>query len=315
MNRFFVIFVSLTLLITACTPQALVKTGDALQVIAIESFLGDIAQQVAGDRLSIQTLIPAGTDPHAFEPSPQDIVKLTNSKAIIINGAGFEAWLDSSYQSNLQQQLIIDASKGLTIREQNEAEHADGEEQSAGETGHLHEEGDPHFWLDPTNVIRYVENIRDGLAQIDPAGKEQYSRNAAAYIEQLKELDVWIQSEVSAIPPEKRIMITNHESFGYFADRYGFRIIGTIIPSVTTGSSPSSQQLTDLITKMRENDAHVIFLETGSNPQLANQIASETGARVVEDLYIHSITAPDGNAPSYLDMMRWNTRLIVEALK
>ncbi len=113
--------------------------------------------------------------------------------------------------------------------------------------GHHHHEGDPHFWLDPNNVIQYVENIRDGLIAADPAGKDIYTQNAAAYITQLKELDGWIQEQVAQVPAERRLLVTNHESFGYFADRYGFQIIGTIIPYVSTGASPSAQQMARLV--------------------------------------------------------------------
>jgi ABC-type Zn uptake system ZnuABC Zn-binding protein ZnuA len=160
-----------------------------------------------------------------------------------------------------------------------------------------------------------VENIRDGLIQADPAGKDIYTRNASAYIAQLNDLDAWITAEVAQIPVEQRLLVTNHESLGYFADRYGFRVIGAIIPSVSTSASPSAKQLAALIDKIKASKAPAIFLETGSNPQLAQQIAHETGVKVVSDLYTHSVSAPDGPAPTYIDLMRYNTQQIVEALK
>jgi ABC-type Zn uptake system ZnuABC Zn-binding protein ZnuA len=187
----------------------------------------------------------------------------------------------------------------------------------AGSAGghHHHHEGDPHFWLDPNNVVKYVENIRDGLIAADPDGKDIYTQNAASYIAQLNELDAWIKQQVNAIPEERRLIVTNHESFGYFADRYGFKIIGTIIPSVSTDSSPSAQQMARLVDHIRETGAIAIFLETGSNPQLAEQIAAETGIKVVSELYTHSITDASGKAPTYIDMMKYNVQAIVEALK
>ena len=135
--------------------------------------------------------------------------------------------------------------------------------------GHHHHEGDPHFWLDPLNVVKYVENIRDGLIAADPAGKDVYTQNADAYIAQLNELDAWIKQQVVAIPDERRLIVTNHESFGYFADRYGFKIIGTIIPSVSSGASPSAQQMARLMDHIRETNASAIF------PR--NRIQSQTG--------------------------------------
>jgi ABC-type Zn uptake system ZnuABC Zn-binding protein ZnuA len=184
---------------------------------------------------------------------------------------------------------------------------------SAG--GHHHHEGDPHFWLDPLNVVKYVENIRDGLIAVDPDGTATYTQNAAAYITQLNELDAWIRQQVASIPEERRLIVTNHESFGYFADRYGFTIIGTVIPSVSTGTAPSAQQMARLVDRINKVGAIAIFLETGSNPKLAEQIAEETGIKVVSELYTHSITDASANAPTYIDMMKYNVQAITEALK
>lgn len=278
------------------------------QVLAVESFLADIAQNVAGDRLTIQTLIPLGLDPHAFEPTPQDVVKLTSARILILNGAGFEEWLEPVLPEAPEGQMRIEAAAGLTPRSEN---HEESNESDL----HDHATGDPHYWLDPVSVIKYVENIRDRLIEADPAGKDVYTKNAAAYIAQLKDLDAWIRVQVETIPPEHRLLVTNHESLGYFADRYGFTIIGTVIPSVTSGSSPSAQKLADLINQIKTSGVKAIFLETGSNPQLAEQISSETGIKVVTDIYTHSITGPDGPASTYILMMKANTSAIVEALR
>lgn len=295
----------ITLLLTclalaACqaTPQSPAQEstpGAELSVLAAETFLADIAQNVAGERVAVESILPLDLDPHTYEPTPQDLVKITNSQLLIVNGAGFEFWMDELIENRGGEQLVIEASEGL----------AESSERP----------GDPHFWLDPVSVITYVENIRDGLSTVDPAGEPVYRRNAAAYIDELKMLDVWIMDDVKQLPKERRILVTNHESFGYYADRYGFEIIGTIIPSASTGSSPSAQQLVQLVDEIRRTNAPAIFLESGSNPQLAEQVARETDVKVIGDLYTHSISPPDGAAPSYLDMMMYNTRTIVEALK
>lgn len=295
----------ITLLLTclalaACqaTPQSPAQEstlGAELSVLAAETFLADIAQNVAGERVAVESILPLDLDPHTYEPTPQDLVKIANSQLLIVNGAGFEFWMDELIENSGGEQLVIEASEGL----------AESSERP----------GDPHFWLDPVSVITYVENIRDGLSTVDPAGEPVYRRNAAAYIDELKMLDVWIMDDVKQVPKERRILVTNHESFGYYADRYGFEIIGTIIPSASTGSSPSAQQLVQLVDEIRRTNAPAIFLESGSNPQLAEQVARETDVKVIGDLYTHSISPPDGAAPSYLDMMMYNTRTIVEALK
>ncbi|MBM3129217.1 MAG: zinc ABC transporter substrate-binding protein [Chloroflexi bacterium] len=412
-----------------------------LKVLAAETFLADIAQNVAGNRLKVDALIPIGVDPHGFEPTPADVRRVADSQVLIVNGAGFEEFLAKLLENAGGKRAVIEASAGLKSREAKEGEEAKvelsdadlakaicgaaggeapksapsgktattattlpGEEglfaitltkqadgtfagyikletdeagdfqiaisdgklnvaqnakaiaaekkvtlkcagltqglvvelnkgeaalaltgfktdqaivlvAPAGGHAHHHHAGDPHFWLDPNNVIKYVENIRDGLSQADPSGAATYQANASAYIAQLKQLDQWIAEQVKAIPPERRLLVTNHESFGYLADRYGFKIVGTIMPSVSTGASPSAQQLAALVNQIKTNKAKAIFLETGTNPQLAKQIAQETGIKVVTELYTHSITDAKGLAPTYIEMMKYNIKALVDALK
>ena len=123
----------------------------------------------------------------------------------------------------------------------------------------------------------------------------------------LKDLDPWIREQVEPIPADQRLLVTNHESFGYFADRYGFKVVGTVLPSVSTGAAPSAEQMAALIETMRASGAKAIFLETGADRRLADQIAQETGAQVVTGLYSHSVTEPGGEAPTYIEMMKYNT--------
>lgn len=304
---------SLASLLAACQPGA--PTGapaaqTTLKILAVETFLAEITQHVAGDRASVEALVPLGLDPHAFESTPRDVVKIAESQVLIANGAGFEAWLAETVANASGERLVIEASAGLKSRRAPE-----GEEAVTSDADEHQYDGDPHFWLDPNLVIHYVENIRDGLIAADPQGKDVYSQNAAVYIAELQALDGWIAEQVAQIPPEKRLLVTNHESFGYFADRYGFRIIGAVIPSVSTNATPSAQQMAQLIEHIRATGAQAIFLETGANPRLAEQIAAETGVKVVTDLYTHSITEANGAAPSYIAMMQANVRAIVNALR
>jgi ABC-type Zn uptake system ZnuABC Zn-binding protein ZnuA len=277
----------------------------APKVLAVETFLADIAQNVAGDRLVVEALIPVGIDPHAFEPTPTDIRRVAKSQVLIANGAGFESFLQKLLENAGGERLIIEAATGLTSRQPQDGELLDAD----------HGGNDPHFWLDPIKVIKYTENIRDGLSQIDPSGKDIYAKNAEDYINKLRELDTWIASQVQQVPEARRLLVTNHESFGYFADRYGFRVVGTVIPSVSTGASPSAQQLAQLVDRLKATKAPAVFLETGANAQLANQLAAETGITVVTDLYTHSVTEPGGVALTYIEMMRQNVQKVVAGLK
>ncbi|MCX7838254.1 MAG: metal ABC transporter substrate-binding protein [Anaerolineae bacterium] len=292
--------------VTACAPTS--TPTNVPQVLAVESFLADIAQNVAGNRLKVDTLIPLGTDPHGFEPTPADVRRVADSQVLIVNGAGLEEFLEKLLANAGGKRLVIEAAAGLKSRETQPGEKVETRAEH-------HHEGDPHFWLDPNNVIKYVENIRDGLSQADPAGAATYRANADAYIAQLKQLDAWIVEQVKMIPPERRLLVTNHVSFGYFADRYGFKIIGTILPSASTGTAPSAQQLAALVNQIKTHKAKAIFLETGTNPQLAKQIAQETGIQVIVGLHTHSLTDAKGSAPTYIEMIKSNVKTIVDALK
>jgi ABC-type Zn uptake system ZnuABC Zn-binding protein ZnuA len=301
----FIIIVSLFAGCTSTPTPAKGSGNKKIQVLAVESFIADMTKQVAGDRLQVDTLIPLGVDPHSFELTPADVTKIASTKVLVINGLGFESWLETTLKNSGSQAQVVDCSSGLTPRKLTAMEIDDGD----------HPEGDPHFWLDPTKAIHYVENIRDGLIKADPDGKDIYTANAKAYTAKLTDLDAWIAAEVAKIPANQRKLVTNHESFGYFADRYGFQVVGTIIPSITTGSDPSAQELADLVTRIKENKVKAVFLETGSNPQLAEQIAAEVKVKVVHDLYTHSLSQAGGDAPDYISMMRWNTTQVMEALQ
>jgi ABC-type Zn uptake system ZnuABC Zn-binding protein ZnuA len=261
-----------------------------------------MAQNVAGERLEVESLMPIGLDPHAFQPTPGDVAKIADSQVLVVNGAGFEEWLDETMANAGGERTVIEASAGLQTRIP-----------AAGEI--LDEAQDPHFWLDPLSAIRYVENIRDGLIEADPEGKAVYNQNAEAYKASLVDLDAWIRGQVEQIPADRRLLVTNHESFGYFADRYGFEVVGTVLPSISTGAAPSAEQMAALIETIRASGARAIFLETGADQRLADQIAQETGVRVITGLYSHSVTEPGGQAPTYIDMMKYNTQMIVDALK
>jgi ABC-type Zn uptake system ZnuABC Zn-binding protein ZnuA len=170
------------------------------------------------------------------------------------------------------------------------------------------------MWLDPNRVVKYVENIRDGLSQADPGGAATYKSNAYTYIAKLKELDSWIKDQIVQIPPQQRLLVTNHESLGYFSERYGFTIIGEILQSVSSIASPSAQQIAILIDQIRKTRAPAVFLDASDNPDLAKQIAEDTDVNVVTDLHLESLTdgAPAG---TYIDMMKHNVTQIVNSLR
>jgi ABC-type Zn uptake system ZnuABC Zn-binding protein ZnuA len=283
-----------------------------LNVLASTTFLADIAQNVAGDRAQVASLLPFGADPHAYQATPADVAKIAESNVLVLNGVEYEHFIEPLLENADGERLIVEAASGLTPHEMEE--HEGEEHAEEGEEGHEHEAGDPHMWLDPNLVITYVENIRDGLSEADPEGADTYKANADAYIAQLQELDAFIKEQVETMPAERRLLVTNHEAMGYFAERYGFEVVDTIIPSLSSEASASAQEVAAAIEAIKATGAPAIFLGEVENADLANQIASETGVTVVDDLYLETLT--DGEpAGTYIDMMKYNVAAIVDALK
>jgi ABC-type Zn uptake system ZnuABC Zn-binding protein ZnuA len=288
----------------ASTPSSIPSKGQRttqspdLVVLASTTFLADIARNVAGSRLNIESILPVGADPHNYQPVPADLAKISMSSVLILNGAEYEKFLEPLLESAGGKRTVIEASAGVRLRKDAQMEYG----------------LDPHMWLDPNNVIIYVQNIRDGLIQADPQGEEMYRSNAQAYIARLIELDAWIAGQVALIPPERRMLVTNHETLGYFADRYGFKIAGTVLRSASSEASVSARDLSDLINEIKAAGVPVIFLDKVENPIFAQQIAAETGVQVVDDLHLESLTNGPP-APTYIEMMRYNVTRIVQALK
>ncbi|MFT3890023.1 MAG: metal ABC transporter substrate-binding protein [Anaerolineales bacterium] len=303
MYRFIIILTLITLTLTGCrnpasnsgTPFDPTQGRSAPVILTSTTILADITRNIAGDRLNVDSLLPIGTDPHSYQPTPQDVAKLTQSKVLVINGLDYESFLQPLLDNAGGERTVIEASTGISPRE---------------EAGSI----DPHMWLDPNNVIRYVENIRDGLIQFDPAGEAIYKTNADKYVRELTELNTWIDEQVQEIPLEKRLLVTNHEALGYFAERYEFKVVGTVVESFSSDASPSAQQMAGLIDQIKSSGAPAIFLDAGDSTSLAQQIANETSVRVVTDLHLESLT--DGApAATYIDLMKHNVTQIVNALK
>ena len=304
MKKAYILIISIFIL-SGCQPA---PTGEIPQkstykYLAVESFLADIAQNVTGHRLVVDSLIPRGMDPHTFEPTPSDLTRISNCQLIIMNGAGMESWLKKLIDNAGGHCQVFEASSGLVNRS------APGIDQSSPL------ESDPHFFMDPVLVIHYVENIRDAFTKLEPSRGPEYARNAQAYIQQLKDLDTWITTQVARIPIEKRLIVTNHESLGYYADRYKFEVVGTILPSASSEAQPSAQQIARLIESIHQTGVKAIFLESGTNSDLAQHIAHDTGIKVIDSLYEHSLSDETGPASTYIEMMKYNTLTIVNALK
>lgn len=308
----------------ASSTLASTSATTAVNAVATTSIIADLVKNVGGDRVSVRTLLPAGTDPHTFAPSPSDVQAVADAHILFENGLGLEEWLAELTQNAGGDRTTIVVSEGLTpitgFDEQDAdaqaAEQRDQADSAASSEPTPDEQGaDPHMWQDVQYTIGYVENIRDGLKQVDPAGSSAYDSNAAAYIDQLKQLDTEIVQQVSEIPQERRKLITNHDTFGYFAKRYGFAVLGSVFENVSTEQEPSAQQIAELVQQIRAQGVTAIFTENTVNPRLAEQVANEAGIRVVTSLYTDALGEPGSDGDTYIKMMRSNVQQIVEVLK
>ena len=193
-------------------------------------------------------------------------------------------------------------------------EHGHEEEHMEEGEEHAHGELDPHFWFDPVRVQQAVNSIAAQLSTVDPAGQSAYRDNAEAYNQELDDLHAWITEQVSVLPDDHRVLVTSHDSFQYFAQRYGFEVAGAIFP-VTTEAEPTAQDLAMLIETIEHEGVHAVFTEQSHSARLAQRVAEETGAELVSGLYTGSLGAEGGEAGNYIDLMRHNTTIIVEALQ
>lgn len=280
-----------------------------LQVVTSFSILGDFTQAVGGDAVQVTNLIGPGVDAHTYDPAPADLVVLESADVIVENGLGFEPWLDRYLESTAPRGLRIIASEGITPRHASEEEEHEGEE-------HEHGEFDPHVWTNVANAIIEVENIRDGLIAADPARAATYEANASAKIADLQALDAWVKEQVATLPEDRRKLVTSHDTLGYFADAYGFEVVGTALGSATTETGdPSARHIAELVEQIQAAGVPAIFAENVSNPDVINAIAEEAGVTLAPSLYTDALGAPGSSGATYDEMIRYNVTTIVEALR
>ena len=307
-NKWFWFTAMIILVLGGCRGDA--DERNALKVAASTTLIGDAAEQVGGDLIDLTVLTPIGADPHTFEPRPQDIVALTDAKVVLINGLGLEEALKPVLESNVQGELI-EVSDGIQILEFKDP-HANAVEK-ADEADDEHASGDPHTWMDPNNVMVWVRNIADAFSEADPNNAAIYRKNAEAYIEKLVELDAWICSEVALIPPERRKLVTDHATLGYFAEEYGFEQVGLVVPSFSTNAAPSAQDLAALDDAIRSQHVLAVLVDMTVNPDLAEQVAKDTGIKLIP-IYTGSLGEQGSPADSYLNFMRYNVQAIAAGL-
>lgn len=285
-----------------------------LNVVASFSIIGDFAKQVGGDRIALTTIVGPDGDAHAYEAKPQDAAALAKADVILANGAHFEGFLPRLLESSGAKAPVTELTKGVDLLKSPE-EHEDHHEEAGHDEaheGHDHGPLDPHAFQSAANAKVYVANIAEVFCAADAAGCDTYKANAARYSGELSALDAELKQEAAAVPEGRRTVISSHDAFRYFEAAYGIRLLAA--EGITTEAEPSAAGIAKLIDQAREGKASAIFVENITDPRLAEQIGRETGLAMGGTLYSDALTAPDGPAPTYVQMMRHNMRTIVGAI-
>ena len=289
--------------------------GDRPRVAATTNVLGNVVSDLVGDLADVEVIMPAGSDPHAFQASPQQVRALRDADAVIANGAGFEEGLidpvEAAEEDGVPTYEAVGAVETLELGESAE-DHADDEEEG---DEHGHDGVDPHFFTDPARMASAARGIADFLAaEVPDLDTQAFESQAAATVEELRALDAEVEQTLSAVPADRRVLVTNHEVFGYFAERYGFEVVGAVIPSGTTQAEPGAAELDRLAGVIEERGVPAIFVEASSPTRLADALADEVGEVQVIELFTESL-GPDGSGgETYAGMMRSNAKRIAEAL-
>jgi zinc/manganese transport system substrate-binding protein len=276
-------------------------------VVTTHTVLADFARQVGGDAVDVRCLLPVDVDPHTYEPKPADVRLLSNSQLVIENGLGLEPWTQKLIATSGYKGRLVRAADGLPF-----PIHA--AETGAGSHGeHDAAEIDPHAWHDVRNALHYVRSIQAALSAAFPESSAEFEKNAAAYARTLEALHADALQQIGTVAPERRKLVTSHDSLGYLAHAYGL----TIVPIAGTrpDQEPSAKELAKIVTTSRKERVKAVFFEQTSNPKLVQLVAREAGVAVVDKLYTDSLGAAGSGADTYASMFRANLATLVRSLK
>lgn len=276
----------------ASAPSAAAKPK---RILATFTVIADMAENVAGDAAIVESLTKVGAEIHDYEPTPSDIVRAQNADLILNNGLGLERWFEK-FMGAVKDVPSVNVSDGITVIPIAEGPYKD--------------KPNPHAWMSLANAKIYVENIRKALVQVDPANEAKYSANASAYLAKFQPLGEQLKQTLTAIPEEQRGLVTCEGAFSYFARDAGLK--EAYMWAINADQEGTPDQVKSVIDQVRASKTPVVFCESTVNAKAMEQVASETGARFGGTLYVDSLTAADGDAPTYLDMLKFNVNALVK---
>ena len=280
---------------TVAATEASAKTVHA---IASFTVLADMVKQVGGDHVEVTSLVPPNGDPHEYEPTPDDARKLKAADIVFTSGLGLEGWFARLAKASGYAGAPVVASDGIKSRKMEE----DGKTIT-----------DPHAWNSIPNAETYVENIQKALAKADPEDAAAFKQNAVAYESKLKDLDKYAHTQVDSVPTTDRKVLTTHDALSYFGAVYGVKFISPL--GFSTEKEPSAAQVANVIKQIKAEHVHTYFFENSNDPRLVKQIADATSAQPGGELFVEALSPPDGPAPTYADMFKYNVDKLVSGMK
>lgn len=267
------------------------SSGSGLPVVATTTQVADLVREVGGARVSVDGMLRPGGDPHDYEPRPSDVAAVARAKLVFRSGGEVDGWLDDvigNAGGNAPVVSLFDSVERL--------------------------DDDPHWWQNPRNGVRAVEAIRAQLSKRDPGGRTLYRRNAARVERELRRLDARIEACVKRVPPAKRKIVTTHDALGYFARRYGVRVVGAVIPSLSTQAQASAGDVQKLVEQIRREGVEAVFPESSVNPDIERAIAREAGARIGDPLYADSLGAKGTPGDTYAGALAADAAALVRGM-
>ena len=267
------------------------------EVLTTFTVLADLARNVAGDRLSVQSIVKPGSEIHGYQPTPSDIERASQADLIVENGLGLELWARkfTANAGNIPSVTLSEGMDPLLIEE----------DAYAGKPN-------PHAWMSPQRTMAYVDQLEQAFRRLDPAGAEQFSANAAAYKQQLQDLDDELRSALDAIPAERRVLVSCEGAFTYLARDYG--LDEAYLWPVNAESQVTPKRMARLINTVRDRQIPAIFCESTVSDKAQRQVAAESGARFGGTFYVDSLSAAEGPAPTLLELQRHNVALLIDGL-
>lgn len=300
-------------LMTASLAAMPAFAAEPIDVVTTFSILGDITQRVGGDRIKVHTLVGPNEDAHVYQPTPADAKAIAQARLVVVNGLGFEGWLERLIKSSGYRGKVATATNGIRPLKgkSHDVQHEHGDHDD--EDHHHHGEFDPHAWQDLSNVLVYVDNVEKALGEIDPDGKASHRSHADKYRKEVRALDAELRQTFKSIPKSRRKVVTTHDAFGYFARAYDVAFISPV--GINTDAEPSAADIGRIIKQIRHDKIPAVFVESISDSRLLERIRHESGAKIGGTLYSDALSKADGPASTYLDMMRHNARTLAEALR